>query len=60
MGHRSRLDSKQAVVVGYTDAMTKKVKEPEGVFEKIAAANAVNRFVVVLGVGWKRKRDRSA
>jgi alkylhydroperoxidase family enzyme len=49
---------------------------PEGVFEKIkeflderrivegtvtiAAANAVNRSVVALGVGGKRKRDRNA
>jgi len=76
VGHRSRLDSKQAAVVKYTDAMTKRVEVPEGAFEKIqeffdergivegtvtiAAANAVNRFVVSLGVGGKRKRDRSA
>jgi hypothetical protein len=69
------LDSKQAAVVEYTDAMMKKVEVPEGVFERIeevltrgglkgtvtiVVANAVNRFVVVLGVGGKRRRDRSA
>jgi 4-carboxymuconolactone decarboxylase len=69
------LDSKQVAVVEYTDAMMKKVEVPEGVFERIeeffeergiggtvtiVAANAVNRFVVVPGVGGKRKRNRSA
>jgi hypothetical protein len=29
------LDSKQAAVVEYTDAMMKKVEAPEGVFERI-------------------------
>ena len=52
-----------------------KVEMPEGVFERIeefltrgglegtvtiVAANSVNRFVVELGVGGKRRRDRSA
>ena len=61
------LSRKQGAVVEYVDAMTKKVEVPENIFERIkeyfdekeiveltvtiAAANAVNRFVVALDVG---------
>lgn len=61
------LDEKQRVVVAYTDAMTRDVKVPDAVFEKlrevfnerevveitatVAAYNCVSRFLVALDVG---------
>ena len=61
------LTGKKGVVVQYADAMTKKVEVAEDIFQKVkeyfdvkeiveltvtvAAANAVNRFVVALDVG---------
>jgi len=61
------LNKKQRIVVAYTDAMTRNVKVPDAVFEKlrevfserevveitatVAAYNCVSRFLVALDVG---------